>query len=262
MKRNHLFFVLLFLLTACQQKLNLPAINENNRNLNTLATLEVGDNKLFLQDYILNPTEIYSVTSNSKTLKITVSGDKMNATLAVEKSMEQFVDIKIWAKGIPYSVPCLKTDKIDYTFTFNPNGKSYNRVQLAGQMNDWTASRTPDLMLNSKGLYEVSLNVSPGTYMYQLKLDGDQNSDPTNPNKVDNGYGKFNSIMQVPGNDEKFHILLTNETSAGKFSLITQNKVNEVFAYWQNYRLPDRFISIKNGKINVIIPSEARKTER
>ncbi len=262
MKRNHLFFVLLFLLTACQQKLNLPAINENNRNLNTLTTLEVGDNKLFLQDYILNPTEIDSVTSNSKTLKITVSGDKMNATLAVETTMEQFVDIKIWAKGIPFSVPCRKTDKIDYTFTFNPKGKSYNRVQLAGQMNDWTASRTPDLLLNSKGLYEVKLNLSPGTYLYQMALDGNQNHDPNNLNKVDNGFGKFNSILQVPGNDEKFPILLTNETSAGKFSLITQNKVNEVFAYWQNYRLPDRFISIKNGKINVIIPSEARKTER
>jgi glycosidase len=262
MKKNHLFFVLLFLLTACQQKLHLPVTNENNRNLNSLVTLQIGDNKLYLQDFILNPTEIDSVTSSSIALKMIVSGDKMNANLAVEPNMEQFVDIKLWLKGVPYSVPCRKTDKIDYNFTFNPQKNVYKKVQLAGQMNNWTASQTPDLKLNNKGLYEVTLNLSPGTYLYQMKLDGNQTHDANNPNKVDNGYGKFNSILQIPGNNEKYPKLLTDETSAGKFSLTIQNKANEIFAYWQNYRLPDRFISVKNNKLTILIPSEARKTER
>ena len=262
MKKNHLIFGFILLLTACQPKLNYPTDSENTKNLNSLLTLKIGGNTVYLQDFIMNPAEIDSITSTSSQLACRIDSDKMTATLNVSKEMEHFVDVKLWLKGIPYSVPCRKTDKIDYNFTFNPQGKTYQKVQIAGQMNDWTASRTPDLKLNGKGLYEVTLNVSPGTYLYQLSLDGNQNSDPTNSNKVDNGYGKFNSIMQVAGNGDKSPKLYTNKFGMSTVTLSMQNKLKKVYVYWQNFLLPSKFTLIEHDKLIFSIPTEAKELER
>jgi hypothetical protein len=249
-------------LIACQPKLNFPTDTENNRNLNSLLTLETGENVIFLQDFILNSAEIDSVTSSSKALSISVNTDKLNAILNVMPEMEQFVNVQIWIKGIPYSVPCKKTDKTDYTFTFDAQGKSYKRVQIAGQMNDWTPSQTPDLQLNENGLYEITLKLSPGAYLYQMALDGDQNHDANNPNKVDNGFGKYNSILQIQGKNDLFPALFTDDFTKNKISLQYQNNITNVFVYWQNYLLPANYVKLESGKITFDIPAEASKSER
>jgi glycosidase len=250
------------LITSCQPTLNQPALSPDNRNLNSLMTLEIGENDIYLQDFILNVNDIDSVKCSSSAVKINISGDKTLVKLNVLQDMEQFIDVKIFAKGISYSVPCRKTDKTDYTFTFDAQGKKYHRVQIAGQMNDWTPSRTPDLQLNAHGLYEVKLQLSPGTYLYQMNLDGEQNHDANNPKKVDNGFGKYNSILEVPGNNHLFPLLTTESYSNHKISLLTHNEISNVFVYWQNYRLPDNFIRIANGIITFDIPAEANKLKR
>ena len=258
-------FILIFAVTAfiaCQPKLDLPTDSENSQNLNSLITLKIGSNKVYLQDFVINPLDIDSITSSSEHLVCQVDSNKMTANFTASKEMEHFVDVKLWTKGIPYSVPCRKTDKIDYVFTFNPQGKSYKKVQIAGQMNDWAPIFTPDLQMNKSGLYEVTLNISPGTYLYQMVLDGDQNHDVNNPNKVDNGYGKFNSILQVEGENDKFPRLVTDEYTNSTITLSAYNEVTNVFVYWQNFLLPTKFIKSENSLITFDIPAEAKKMDR
>ena len=258
-------FILIFAATAfiaCQPKLDLPTDSENSQNLNSLITLKIGSNKVYLQDFVINPLDIDSITSSSEHLVCQVDSNKMTANFTASKEMEHFVDVKLWTKGIPYSVPCRKTDKIDYVFTFNPQGKSYKKVQIAGQMNDWAPIFTPDLQMNKSGLYEVTLNISPGTYLYQMVLDGDQNHDVNNPNKVDNGYGKFNSILQVEGENDKFPRLVTDEYTNSTITLSAYNEVTNVFVYWQNFLLPTKFIKSENSLITFDIPAEAKKMDR
>jgi len=264
MKRTHLFtaFVLVLSLMACQPKLNFPAQSDNNKNLNSLLTLNIGENTVYIQDFILNPTDVDSITSSSEELKFNLSADKKTVSIIATPKMKAFVDVQLWVKGTPYSIPCRRTDKIDYTFTFDAHGAPYEKVQIAGQMNDWTASATPDLKLNDKGLYEVTLNLSPGTYLYQMALDGVQNHDPNNPSKVDNGFGKFNSILQVAGNNDKFPRLYTDRFSSKTIWLSVENRAKDVFVYWQNYRLPARFIDAGSDEITFDIPAEARKLNR
>jgi cyclomaltodextrinase / maltogenic alpha-amylase / neopullulanase len=264
MKRTHLFTaaVLILGLTACQPKLNFPVQSDNNKNLNSLLTLNIGDNIVYIQDFILNPNDVDSITSSSEELKFDLSADKKTVNIVASPQMKTFADVKLWVKNTPYSIPCRRTDKIDYKFTFDAQGAPYDKVQIAGQMNDWTASATPNLKLNDKGLYEVTLNLSPGTYLYQLALDGVQNHDPNNPNKVDNGYGKFNSIMQVAGKNDKFPRLYTERFSSKTIWLSVENRAKEVFVYWQNFQLPARFIDSGSDEITFDIPAEARKLNR
>jgi glycosidase len=262
MKLKNLIFLLFIALTACRPALNYPSDSENNKNLNSLMTLKIGANIITLQDFVLYPADIDSISSSSSKLKCKIDRIRLTAGLNVLPDMEPFVDVKLWIKGIPYSVPCRKTDKLDYLFTFNPQGKNYKKVQIAGQMNDWVPALSPELKLNKKGLFEVKLNLSPGTYLYQMSLDGDQNHDANNPDKVDNGYGKFNSILQVAGQKDKFPVLFTSEFTDKRIILLTQNGVSQVFVYWQNYRLPNQSINTEDGKISFDIPSEAKKITR
>ena len=185
---------------ACSQPaLNLPADSGKVVGLNSLLTLSEGDNQIYTQDFIPQCQDIDSVTCDFADVQCALSADKLKLVVTAPKNLPQFVDIQFWVSGVPYSVPARKSDKIDYVFTYNPQGKPLGRVQIAGQMNNWVASMSPDLQLNADSIYEVTLHLSPGTYLYQLLIDGEQNHDATNPNKVDNGYGKFNSILQVDG---------------------------------------------------------------
>ena len=263
MKNRILVFLLAtFLFVACQPSLNYPSGSENNKNLNSLMTLKIGTNTLFLQDFITNPSEIDSITDSSPKLTCQIDKKHNTVVLNVQPDMENFAELKLWVKGVPYSIPCRKTDKIESVFTFNPQGKKYQKVQIAGQMNDWVATLSPDLKLNTKGLYAVTLVLSPGTYLYQMKLDGNQNHDANNPNKVDNGYGKFNSILEVAGHKDKFPKLYTSEFTNTNITLLAQNGAKNVYVFLQNYRLPDKFIKVENGKIIFEIPAEARKLNR
>lgn len=261
-KQLFILFIAVLGMTACQPALKYPTDSQNSLNLNSLLTLKIGDNTLFLQDFIMNPSEIDSITCSSEKITCKVDSNKTTATLTVSKEMEPFVDVKLWLKGIPYSVPCRKTDKIDYVFSFNPQGKTYKKVQIAGQMNDWAPVFTPDLKLNTQGLYEVTLNISAGTYLYQMVLDGDQNHDANNPSKVDNGYGKFNSILQVKGNGDKFPRLYTDKYNYSTITLSTENEVKDIFVYWQNFLIPLKYSIIKPGTIMISIPAEATKLDR
>ena len=261
MRKITLLFLSVLTLAACTKTgLNLPADSNNNINLNTLLTLKSGVNNVFTQDYILNVSEIDSISIPGSNAAL--SADKTTITLNITPETPAFFNTTIWVKGVPYAVPCRKTDKVDYTFTYDPKGKTYKKVQIAGQMNDWAPVLSPDLVLNDKGLYEVTLNLSPGTYLYQMVLDGDQNHDANNPNKVDNGYGKFNSILQVEENSDKFPVLHTDKIENGKFTISAENNATKIFVYWQNYLLPENFVKNENGIITINIPMEAEKLDR
>lgn len=262
MKKTLLYLSTLILLTGCgkQETLNLPSNNVNNKNLNTLVTLNIGNDTIYTQDFIYQPDQIDSVICTD--VQIMLSSDKKNLVIAVNPQTPDLFNVNIWIKGIPYAIPCRKSDKVDYVFTFDPHGKKYGRVQIAGQMNDWTPNLTPDLELNAQGLYEVTLNLNPGNYLYQMLIDGEQNHDPNNPNKVDNGYGKYNSILQVKGNTDKYPALATGEIEKNKFTLLTQGNPTKVIAYWQNYLLPAELVTNKNGEITVVIPAEADSLDR
>lgn len=264
MRTRHLIqtLSLILIFSACgkQNKLNLPVGSKQNLNLNTLLTLNSGENVIVTQDYMLDPREIDSVTSAE--IPVVLRDKKNKILLNIRPESPHFFDINLWIKGVPYAIPCRKTDKIDYTFTFDPKGKRYNKVQIAGQMNDWAPNLSPDLLLNDSGIYAVTLNLSPGTFLYQMVLDGDWNHDPNNPDKVDNGYGKFNSILHIAGNSASFPILTTKKIEGSQFSVSVQNKVQKVHAYWQNYRLPDNFVKIQDTEISINIPREAGKMER
>ena len=264
MKKINLLLTLALavILASCGGKsLNLPAKSQYNYGLNSTITLIPGYNEFNTLDYITDIAKVDSVTSDFDGVKVKLSEDKSKVIIDMIK-MPNLVNIALWVEGVPYSIIAKRTDKIDYTFRYNPNGKTFKRVQLAGQMNDWVPSFHPDLTLNSDGLYEVTINVSPGTYMYQLVRDGDWNHDETNPEKVDNNAGKFNSILHIPSTQYLAPILLTEKFDEKKVTIGVNNELDQIYAYWENYLLPANFLYIEESQVGISIPAEAKDVKR
>lgn len=265
MKKGIIFIAAVLLatmLSGCRQySLDLPAESSEDIGLNSFITLEQGPNVILTKDYILDPEKIDSVTCDNKMLFVSLSDDKSSIKVIAGK-MKPLQNLAIWIGGVPYSILCKRTDEVEFTFRYNPHGKRWNRVQLAGQMNDWVPSYHPDLTLNADSLYEVTFRISPGTYLYQLVRDGDWNHDETNPEKVDNNSGKFNSILHIRGSQDKAPILVSSEAGKSSFIINCFNEVDQVYAYWQNYKLPDHFIDKKDGSIKIHIPTEAKGVKR
>ncbi|MDR0370987.1 MAG: hypothetical protein LBH80_03930 [Prevotellaceae bacterium] len=263
--KNHSFIIAsLLLLTAgsCRPRLNYPADTPNNNNLNSLLILEAGKNIIRLQDYIMKPSMMDSVIADSKHVTIRLSTDKHKAEVEVDKDAENFIDMQIWVKGVPFSIPCCKSNPMDCVFTFDPKEKRYDTVRIAGQMNDWNPLATPPLTLKSSGLYQITLKLNSGTYLYQLVLDGNRTHDPNNALKIENGQGGYSSIMQVAEDGEKTPLIFMHEFSDNMITLSCENRIDDVFIYWQNYKIPAVFSKMTEDKIIFDIPAEAKSVER
>ncbi len=250
------------LLAGCKyNKLNLPAESTVDVDLNSFVTLEGGKNIILSKNYILEPEKIDSVTIDNKMLFTSLSEDKSTITVFAGK-LKPLQNLAIWVEGVPYSVLCKRSDEGEFTFRYNPHGKRWKRVQLAGQMNDWVPSFHPDLTLNSDSIYEVTFRISPGTYLYQLVRDGDWNHDETNPEKVDNNSGKFNSILHVNGTQDKAPVLVSEKCYGTHFTLETFNEIEQLYVYWQNYRMPATFYKQSENSIRISVPKEAKEVKR
>ncbi len=247
---------------ACQTGLKARIDSVNNQKLNSLYTFEIGENTLFLQDYILNPLDIQSIKSSSSEVDLQLSKDKMQLNLIAGTSVEGFVNLTVMTTDGEFSIPCRRSDKVPFRFVFNPQGKNYEKVQIVGQMNDWTSKFTPDLTLNDSGKFELQLMLNPGRYQYQMVLNGEKYQDMSNPNFIDDGIGHTNSYFDVQDNFDKYPSLQTHMHESGKIYLKGKNLTGKVFAYWQNVLLDSERVTVSENEVVVSIPAVASKTER
>ncbi len=69
-------------------------------------------------------------------------------------------------------------------------------VELAGSFNDWTPEPMADG--DGDGTWEITKILDPGAWEYKFVADGIWETDPTNPNKVSDGFGGHNSLLEIP----------------------------------------------------------------
>jgi len=72
-----------------------------------------------------------------------------------------------------------------------------NRVELAGDFNNWDPSATPLQRTTGNGDFEALLRLAPGRYSYRLVVDGRWMHDKSNPQVETNEFGELNSVLNV-----------------------------------------------------------------
>lgn len=95
-------------------------------------------------------------------------------------------------------VPIFASTQRRITYTLPPGFERHDDVRIMGAFNGWSRTSHP-LQRSEDGLWSIDLTLSAGKHAYQLIVDGEEMPDPANPERVDNGFGGFNSLLTVAG---------------------------------------------------------------
>ena len=103
-------------------------------------------------------------------------------------------------------------DGVEFTYT-DPSAKN---VFIAGTFNNWSQSAN-EMKKGDDGIFRIVIKLKPGEYQYKFVVDGNWKEDTDNPNKVDDGYGGTNSVVEVPAVEQEVQSKTTEKkTSEGK----------------------------------------------
>jgi len=257
-----LFLSCIFLLQGCvrHEDIKIPDKPEIT-GIAIPVVMQPDSTTLILGDYFLHPKFIDSIITD-KSLSWRISPDSAELTLIPQgKSIPRLSVMKVWIDGYCYSLLLEKSRKIWQHITFDSKDKKYKNVEIAGDMNEWTPGRT--LMHLKDGAWQTDLLLFPGKYQYKLVLDKKWVLDPGNPESVDNNIGGTNSLLRAGAvNPSGAPYLFTTKVEKDKITLGIKNKTKEIFVFWQNYYLEEKFWKVDSIGLKITIPRRARSMER
>ncbi len=267
-----LFLSIIFYASSCQ---NDDDNNINNSNVEEFRfpaenfitglaspiNLEIDTTIISLKDYIPEDVQIIEINTH-EAIQHKLSEDSLQIILKViSDDLPKLSFLKINLVGIEYSILLKKSEKIKHKITFDPKGKTYQKVQIKGEMNAWNPNNT-NLILKD-GIWETEFEIEPGLYQYLFVINGREKLDPANPEKVSNGMGGFNSVLKVGIVDEnKLPIIYTESYSPNLINITFKNNVTELLATYRNFELDKSFFNIHGDTFQIVIPSDDNKKDK
>ncbi len=262
MKKSFYLILILLTIAGCRraERVHLPATS-NIVGLASPVLLEYDTTVVYLSDYFRDTSAIEGIEIPGMADSLFHLRDG-RVTIAPVAATEAVYLLQVEADSITESVPLFRSAKQKVELTFDPAGRKYDAVSVAGEFNGWTAGRTNFELVD--GSWKTSLLLNPGAYQYQLVADGLWMTDPANPELRDNNAGGFNSVlkvgMDVPGLRPS---LFTLNHGRKVISIQCEGKMDGLLVLWQNYLLNNDYLSMKKGQnIMIRIPGAAAEMER
>ena len=252
--------IIVLMLFSCgnEQEKHQYSSNDNFYGIASPIRLSPGNDKIDVTGFHKNPSKIDSFTFH-QSINHQYQEENNQIKLTIDdENLPPLSEMKVWTGEKHRSVLLIKSRKVSYTFTFEPEKDKYDKVKLAGNFNGWTPENTN--LEKKDGKWQTRLLLNPGKYQYQLVADGEWMLDPANPQKISNNQGGYNSVFKIERGkpDAKPH-LITDKTVKNKIEIKKSGKVNKVFALWQNNRLEAK---VKENTITIQIPGEATGIKR
>lgn len=253
--------LLMILLIGCQKK-SPKQKTESTQILGLASPLQLQPDStiLVLGDYFLHPEKIDSLKFPVE-LRWQTHPDSAEIVVIKGNTQRAWSFFSAFSAGQRFDIPLKRSTKTKYTFTFDARGVAYQKVQVRGTFNAWNALANAFVVEN--GVYSTDLMIQPGSYEYLLVLDGRDELDPNNPQKVSNGQGGYNSVLRiVDETPDPYHVRTVAVSDTG-FSLYLpyyQKDVQDLLVFWQNQLLAP--IKTHADTIFYATPAEAIDYER
>jgi len=165
-----------------------------------------------------------------------------------------------------YQIPVKLIKSQKYLFTYKPQ-TGEKQVNLFGQFNSWDRQSLPMKDIDGDGTLEVEIPLDPGRYEYKFFVDDREVFDPSNPVKVPNGMGDFNSlrIIEESTKDKMFLHVLGSEIKKSELMLkfyfenIDRSmRVNKesLIALFDNKKFPSEHIKIDGREITLTLKNK------
>jgi cyclomaltodextrinase / maltogenic alpha-amylase / neopullulanase len=256
-----IFVCLIFIAFACSTELTPLPQNKFIPGIALPVHLDKDQSEIILSDFVPDVAMIDSVFIGGK--KVNLDADKSKIDYKVPAEAKPLMEMRIWSKGSYQSVLVIKSRKIDFPYSFDPGKEVYKSVQLSGEFNGWTPSRTELKLENGKWIVSIPLN--PGRYQYQLVTDGHRHLDPANPDSVDNNFGGFNSVMKVGLADKSnmpFLYTVEYDKTENEIDIKWTRLPSDFFVFWQNVLLDKSYLELEKDELGISVPQEAAGMER
>ncbi|MFT4681540.1 MAG: cyclomaltodextrinase [Flavobacteriales bacterium] len=204
-----------------------------------------------LNDYVLDASKLDSVSVETP---ITIAlGEDLMANLNWDKPLPPLVEMQLWSGGIPSTIMLRRSQKQELKLNYSGEAES---VHIAGEFTGWSAKGQDFEKVD--GAWTKTIFLDPGMYQYQLVIDGTWILDPSNPDSVDNNVGGMNSLLNVGGLEQEGRsILRADSYSEGKIDVLYQSAPLQVYALWENHRLPYEAVQFVGEEISISIPEAA-----
>jgi len=246
---------------AMSQQMNSPGELIDIFHLASPINLQPDHTTVLLSDYFIDTSRITNVAVCDD-LIAKLSPDKKTLDIVVLHDTLPSVSVMLVSVGgREYGIVLKKSRKLKHKLYFNPNGAHHNAVQIAGSLNSWNPQNHYFKHVN--GQWEIELYIEPGIYTYQLIADGNWFTDPANPMRVDNGYGGYNSVLEIKTPYEDLIPEISAELSVDRSIVIHSSQpVKQFIALWQNEYMNNSRIFVHDFKAMVTLPQSAENEER
>jgi len=260
--KKHLQFLAIVALLACQNK-NQQKETTAEIHIVGLASpvqLQPGQTTLVLGDYFLQPDKIDSLHFPAE-LQWRIDKDSTEIISITGNTSRAWSYFSAYIGNQRFDIPIKRSQRTAYTFAFDPNGFTYQSVQIRGSFNAWNVNA--NTFRYQSGFYLTDFVLPPGSYEYLLVLDGEEQLDPRNPRKVANGQGGYNSLLEIVDDSPEPNFARTLAVSDTGFSIYAegyQTNTQDLLVFWQN-ELLDAVASV-GDTIYYSIPAKAINEER
>ncbi|MCF6366947.1 MAG: hypothetical protein L3J35_12190 [Bacteroidales bacterium] len=224
------------------------------------VNLRTDTTTIFLKDYIPQDVEIIEIKTH-EAIQHKLSKDSLQIKLIIiSDDLPKLSFLKLNIGYIEYSILLKKSEKIKQQITFNPQGKTYKKVQIKGEINAWNPNNTNLVLKN--GIWEIEFEIDPGTYQYLFVIDGREMLDPANPDKINTGMGNLNSVLKAGLiEDDKLPQIFTDSYSPNIINITYKNNITELLATYRNFELDKSFFNLKEDTFQIVIPKDENEKD-
>ena len=251
LRKSIFLFALFFVLQGC----SLNQIDTKPSELIDFRTIESGQTdsvsieELFFKDkynieFFANVNVDIKYDTTSKILNLNPKDNFKGLT---------FINFK--SDGDDKVLPIIVRKKSKFLFSYKPSTIP-KKIFVMGNFNNW--SRTSDEMLDEDGdgVFTKMIALEDGVYEYQFVIDKKEMFDPGNKEKVDNGFGSFNSLKRVESRDNQnsanLYFLSKNPDNWLELVIDSQNIDDiKIYVLLDNNIYSKKFLKIEESKVKI-----------
>jgi cyclomaltodextrinase / maltogenic alpha-amylase / neopullulanase len=254
MKNAVLILMTIVMLGCSKKEAEVHLETSDIKGLATPIHLSEQNQEVLLSDYFLNLSQIDSVGKNPH-YSFSLSADKSVLTIEQNQDAPHILNLRIWTGKTPNDIPMFRSERKSMQLIFSDKDKMHKEVGVKGEFSNWQILP----MYFENGNWTHSAEVNPGIYQYVFVVDGKEQPDPSNPDRVSNGMGGFNSIVNLAENQHLKPIIKTLAIKENTFTFTASVPLGFTHIYHENYLLPIAHLQIIDGIYHVELPQSDLK---
>ena len=253
------YFVLTVLFASCgSQEKQIPLAS--HEALIMPVHLEPDSTWILLEDFHAWTGPVDSVVWENGT-ELTIQQHpllSLPAVLITQQPTQAFGHLQLWSvdrsKAEAVAVPVASSAKRSVRVSLAISD-SIQKASIIGGFTGWQSQPIP--MEQEEDSLFVTLTLDEGSHLYQFVSDGKEFPDPANPNRMPNGFGGFNSILQAGSASEP----LTLSTEYSDRFVCHTLPHSSYTVFWNNTCIHTGE-SDANGNFEFNMPVSAKHVER